>query len=157
MIRPFRSDEKELYFTLTREFYASPATDHPIPDTHRENAWQELRRPGGLLEACLLERQGEAAGYALLIRSFSQEAGGPILWIDELYVRPAFRGQGLGRELFAWLAQRRELAGLRLEVEPDNFRAASLYRRLGFVPMPYRSMINTGSTLSPTPAEIHQE
>ena len=36
------------------------------------------------------------AGYALLAKTFSQEAGGLVVWLDEMYVRPAYRSKGLG-------------------------------------------------------------
>ena len=141
MIRPLRKEDKELFFTLTREFYTPPAVLRPISDGHRERTWAELMRPDSVLECCIFEQDGQAAGYTLLIRSFSQEAGGPILWVDELYVRPAFRSRGLARELLRSLMARDDLAGLRLEVEPENPRAAELYRRLGFEALPYRPMI----------------
>ena len=51
----------------------------------------------------LLEQDGETAGYGLLSLKYSHEAGGLELWVEELYVRPAFRGRGLGHEFFAWL------------------------------------------------------
>ena len=75
-----------------------------------------------LLERYLLEYDGQPAGYAMLARAYSTECGGPVLWIEELYVREAFRSKGLGHEFFDFLekAFSGEVCRFRLEVEPEN-------------------------------------
>lgn len=88
-------------------------------------------------------RMGKTAGYALLARSFSQEAGGMVTWIEELYIRPEFQGHGLGTAFFQFLEAQNDgtVKRYRLEYEPDNLRGAALYRRLGFTPLTYGQMI----------------
>ena len=80
------------------------------------------------------------AGYALLAKTFSHEAGGLVIWIEEIYTVPAFRGKGLGREFFAFLDREYGSTAkrLRLETEPSNKRAEALYRSLGFDTLEYR-------------------
>ena len=48
------------------------------------------------LAGYLFLHAGQAAGYALLMKTWSQEAGGLVVWLDELYIAPAFQGHGLG-------------------------------------------------------------
>ncbi len=79
-------------------------------------------------------------GYAMLAKSYSQEAGGTVIWIEEIYLRQEARGKGLGREFFAF-ADTLGAARLRLEAESDNQRAIELYRSLGFTPLPYLQFI----------------
>lgn len=43
-------------------------------------------------------KDNQKAGYALLAKMFSQEAGGEVIWIDEIFVLPQFRSIGLGSE-----------------------------------------------------------
>jgi ribosomal protein S18 acetylase RimI-like enzyme len=79
----------------------------------------------------------EIVGYALLVSFWSNEYGGEICAIDELYVKPPHRAQGIGTSLFDAVAADRALWGrrpvaLELEVTPDNARARALYERLGF-------------------------
>jgi GNAT superfamily N-acetyltransferase len=53
----------------------------------------------------LLARCGrELAGYAIYFFTFSSFVGRLGLWLDDLYVRPAYRRQGLGRALLEWVA-----------------------------------------------------
>ena len=54
---------------------------------------------------------------------------------------PEYRSCGLGREFFAYLEENLPAARYRLEVEEDNERAISLYRRLDYEVLPYVQMI----------------
>ncbi|HBN82141.1 MAG TPA: N-acetyltransferase, partial [Ruminococcaceae bacterium] len=103
MIRRMERKDREEYLKMTGEFYASDAVLHKIPLKYRSDAFEELMRSEDYITAYLLEQDGKAAGYALLSRQFSQEAGGMALWIDEIYIRPPFRGRGLGSEFFRFL------------------------------------------------------
>ena len=140
MIRRLREEDRALFCAMSAEFYDSPAVEHPVPHAFHEAAFEEMMRSDGYLEGYLLSDGERAAGYALLAKMYAREAGGMCLWIDEIYLRPAFRGKGLAREFFA-LCEGMGAARLRLEVEPENIRARTLYERLGFRELPYRSMI----------------
>ena len=143
MIRKMTENEKELYITMAEEFYNSDAVLHPIPRDYFEKTANEALRSDEYAEIYLLEYEGETAGYGLTARTFSQEAGGQVLWIEELYIRKEFRSKGLGREFFSSLEDknRGEIVRLRLEVEADNTRAISLYERLGYEVLDYVQMV----------------
>lgn len=141
MIRGLNSQDHDLFIQLCREFYHSPATLHPIPDEFYENTFRELMRSDVYVKCYILESETVPAGYGLLSKSFSSEAGGPVIWIEELYLRPEFRGHGLGSAFFEFLERQHPAARYRLEIEPDNERAAKLYRSRGFTELPYVQMI----------------
>ena len=138
MFRNAEEKDFSLYMELAGEFYHSPAVMHPIPEQYMENTFREAMRSDDYIILRILEVDGAAAGYAILSRSFSPESGS---WIEELYIREAFRGRGIGTEFFA--AVRQEFPGvrLRLEVEPENLGAVALYKRLGFTPLEYVSYV----------------
>lgn len=142
MIRPITSQDKEIFLELTRHFYHSDAVLHPIPEEYHQKTFAELVRTDVYALGYLLEYAGKPAGYALLAKTFSQEAGGYVLWLDELYVLPDYRSKGLGREFFQFLEDTfPETARIRLEVEAENIRAIALYEKMGFISLPYRQMI----------------
>lgn len=139
MIRPAQPKDRALLRALFSEFYASDAVLHPVPEAYHEAALDELFSACSRQRAYLLCHGETPVGYALLADKYSHEAGGTELWLEELYLRPQARGMGLGSEFFAFL-RTCGAARLRLEVEPDNLRAAALYRRMGFSPLPYDQM-----------------
>ena len=143
MIRKLTENDRDLYIRLAEEFYSSDAVLHPIPRTYIERTADEALQSDAYAEIYLLECEGEPAGYGLTARTFSQEAGGSVLWIEELYIREQFRSRGLGSEFFAYVEKKYEgrAARFRLEVEEDNVRAISLYKRLGYEVLDYTQMI----------------
>jgi ribosomal protein S18 acetylase RimI-like enzyme len=86
--------------------------------------------------AVVLDLAGRVAGYALLIAFWSNEQGGEVCEVDELFVDPAFRSRGFGSALFDAI-ERGQLGSpppvsIDLGVNDGNARARRLYERLGF-------------------------
>jgi ribosomal protein S18 acetylase RimI-like enzyme len=73
-------------------------------------------------------------GYAILVYFWSNEYGGNIITIDELYVKEPYRSQGIGTEFLAFAERLENKAALQLETTPSNSRVLGYYKRLGFVP-----------------------
>ena len=74
-------------------------------------------------------------GYAIVIFYWSNEYGGHLLNVDELYVKEAFRGRGVATHFLEYVSAGGcgMVCRLQLEVTPTNERAAAFYQRLGFV------------------------
>lgn len=143
MIRELKMEDRELYLKMANDFYHSAAVLHPIPDSYIERTFEECMNGGVYARAYILEYEGNTAGYALTAKTFSQEAGGYVYWLEELYIKEEYRSKGLGSEFFSYMEQNKEdgTSRFRLEVEDDNKRAAELYTRLGFKPFQYCQMI----------------
>lgn len=141
MIRKLTPADRDVYLQMTHEFYHSPVVLHAVPDEYLQRGFDEMMRSDQYMQCMLLEHEGQIAGYALLSKTYSQEAGGICVWIEEIYVRPEFRQKGLGKTFFEALERIQPAARYRLEIEPDNQRAERLYRSLGFEPLPYRQMV----------------
>jgi GNAT superfamily N-acetyltransferase len=74
-------------------------------------------------------------GVAYVARILSAEHCGPVAWLEELYVAPAFRSRGIGSALLNAVMERAHQASIvavDLEVDTAHRRAESLYRRSGF-------------------------
>ena len=78
-----------------------------------------------------------AAGYIVLSMRYAMEHGAPVGHIDDLYVRPAYRRQGVAGQLIEALAgdcRRRGGRSLYVEVSDANLAALRLYARHGLHP-----------------------
>jgi len=112
---------------------------HPVSVEHVKRTLAELRTNPVRGKALVLELDGHAEGYALLISFWSNEYGGEVCNIDEIYIHPMQRKKGHGKELIRSLLKTnpfwpRRPALIELEVSPQNTRARALYKTLGFRP-----------------------
>lgn len=82
----------------------------------------------------VLENDQQIIGYSIIINFWSNEYGGNIVDIDELYVQKDFRSQGIGTQFIQDLISMRfnDCVALQLEVNPKNKKARKLYEKLGF-------------------------
>ena len=144
-IRNFKQSDRETVLAMVDSFYHSPAVHHPIPVENFGNAFSEMCDGGSeRIRGLVVEHEGKIAGFCSLSFSYSTEAGGPAVLLEEIFIAPAFRGQGLGESLFNFVKNdyRGKAARLRLEVAKENLRAIALYKHLGFMVLPYTQMIN---------------
>lgn len=142
MIRKITPQDQAQFISLLDEFYHSPAVLHPIPSENYKKTFDEVIMGSPYADAYIFSVEDEVAGYALLSFTYSNEAGGLVMWLEELYIRPAFQGKGLGSEFFCYIHEHYDskVARIRLEVEADNSGALNLYKRLGYEPLPYVQM-----------------
>jgi GNAT superfamily N-acetyltransferase len=90
----------------------------------------------------LFREDDEVKGYALLVPFWSNEFGGTILFVDELFVEPASRNRGIGRSFFRYLEREQPFrpVAFGLGVSPRNSRARRLYESVGFVELSYTTL-----------------
>lgn len=84
----------------------------------------------------LLYNSAVLVGYIILTIGFSFEFRGHDAFIDELYIAPAHRRRGFGRQAMAFVEQEARKMGvnaIHLEVDRGNDSALELYRRTGYV------------------------
>lgn len=100
-------------------------------------ALEKLMRDQTLGYVWLVRHADEPAGYVALTPCYSLEYGGREGFIDELYIRPTFRGRGLGRkavELVEGVCRSLGFRALHFEVRRLTSDAQAFYRRVGFEP-----------------------
>ena len=144
MVRKITRADRDAFLWLSEMFYASPAVMHAVPKAYHERAFEELMRSDEYADGYILESEGKIVGFGLTAKTYSREAGGKVLWLEELFVLEEYRSCGLGREFFAMAeaeAREKGFARIRLEVEEENIRARSLYERLGYRPLGYSQMV----------------
>ncbi len=146
-IRPCVPGDAETLVTLVHELAVYERLEAQASPRPRRSAL-DLFGPQPAAEAVVAEVAGATVGFALYFTTFSTFRGQPGLYLEDLFVRPDHRGQGIGKALLAHVASVATARGCgRLEwsVLDWNEPALGFYRALGAT----RST-NGPSTGSPT-------
>lgn len=143
MIRDFQPNDYPCFLTLTRSFYDSEAVLHPVPEENFCFTFDAIVGGSPYMRGVLIFSGDEPAGYGLMSLTQSNESGGLVVWLEELFILPDYRGKKLAREFFDFIDAEYEgkASRFRLEVSPDNIALAKLYERLGFKKLDYVQMV----------------
>lgn len=140
VIRKMIREDKNTIVDMMRVFYASPAVFTDGSDEIFEADVENCVNDSPYLEGFVFEGNGEIQGYGMIAKSFSTEFGKPCIWIEDLYLKPEYRGLGIGSKFFEYLEQNYTDCIFRLEVEEENERAIHVYEKNGFTVLPYMEM-----------------
>lgn len=94
-IRSIEAADREFFIDRCHAFYKTPACDHEIPQQNAERTF-ELLLHGTPYADCLIaeDENGQPCAYCLLALTWSNEAGGLCVWLEEIMVDDERRGQG---------------------------------------------------------------
>jgi ribosomal protein S18 acetylase RimI-like enzyme len=122
---------------LMRDFYAE--SGFGLAGARAAATFEHLLARPEFGRIWLIERAGRAAGYIVVAFVFAIEHGGLTAVVDDFYVRPEARGEGLGSAALSAVRRACEDLGLRamrVEVGEHNVPAQAVYRGAGFELLP---------------------
>jgi len=136
-IRRATPDDVPLILAFLRELATYEKLAHEVVATDVDmDAALFGERP--VVETVIATLDGEPVGYALFFPTFSTFLGKPGLYLEDLYVRPAARGFGVGRSLLEHLARltvERGWGRLEWAVLDWNEPSIEFYKKMGARPM----------------------
>ena len=103
-IRRARPEESGLIFSLISELAEYEKLSHEVEATEKDIA-AALFGGNPRLFCEIAEWNGEGVGFAAWFFNFSTFSGRAGIYLEDLFVRPAFRGKGIGKALLAHLAK----------------------------------------------------
>ena len=139
-IREMEEKDRNQVLEMMRVFYASPAVWSDGSEEIFEADFTACISDSPFLEGYIFENAQDIQGYAMVAKSFSTEFGKPCVWIEDIYVKDAYRGLGIGSHFLKFIESKYPNAILRLEVEAENERAVNVYQKCGFEAIPYMEM-----------------
>ena len=141
--RPITADDREVVLPMVHGFYHSDAVLHPVDQAVVERTFRAVTDPEEpLLWGFLILVDGQPAGFLYLTPCFAAEVGGRCIFLEELFLKPEYRGRRLGREVMAWLhTQYPDVRRFRLEVNDTNPAAVRLYKAMGYQYLHYDQMV----------------
>ena len=134
-IRPATLDDLAEIAALIRELGDYEELAHEIEWTDGRQLAEHLFGPAPSAHVLIAETDaGEVAGMALWFTTFSTFLGRPGIWLEDLFVRPGFRGGGYGKALLTTLLA---MSPGRVEwtVLDWNQPSIDFYRSLGAEPV----------------------
>ncbi len=137
--RQIRSSDRKIIAGLIRDFYKEVPGVKGISDKKIKKTFLALAADSGKGKILVIEKGKIIVGYAILINFWSNEWGGNVLFLDEIYLKPEFRGQGIGESFMNYLIKKKynHSTAIQLEVSPANKKAEAFFREMGF--KPYRN------------------
>ena len=103
-IRRARPDEAGLVLSLVRELAEYEKLLHEVQATEADIG-AALFGSDPRLFCEIAEWEGESVGFAIWFLNFSTFSGRAGIYLEDLFVRPAHRGRGIGKALLAYLAK----------------------------------------------------
>lgn len=126
---------------MMRAFYSSPAVFTNGSDKIFATDFELCISNNPLLEGYIIELNCTICGYTMVAQSFSTEFGKVCYWLEDLYLKPDFRGKKIIPQFIEYIKSQKENAILKLEVEKENSHALHVYKKQGFQECPYCEMI----------------
>ena len=134
-IRPARPGEASLVFQFVRELAEYEKLEHEVEATEAMiDAALFGEQPRVFCD--IAEWDGEPVGFAVWFLNFSTFSGRPGIYLEDIFVRPAFRGRGVGKALMVHLARKcveNGWARLQWSVLDWNTPSIEFYKSLGGV------------------------
>jgi GNAT superfamily N-acetyltransferase len=135
LIRRARPDEAGIVLSLVRELAEYEKLLHEVEATEAMIA-EALFGDNPRLFCDIAEWNGEVAGFAVWFINFSTFSGSPGIYLEDLFVRPALRGKGIGKALLSHLAKEcvaNNWSRLQWSVLDWNAPSIAFYKSLGAV------------------------
>jgi GNAT superfamily N-acetyltransferase len=137
VIRRARPDEAGVVLSLVRELAEYEKLLHEVDATEKMLA-DALFGENPRLFCELAEWNGDVAGFAVWFINFSTFSGRSGIYLEDLFVRPALRGKGIGKALLSHLAKEcvaNNWSRLQWSVLDWNEPSIAFYKSLGAVMM----------------------
>jgi GNAT superfamily N-acetyltransferase len=136
-IRKADINDVSLILSLIKEIADYEKLSHEVTATEKdiqENLFGDVK----YAEVLIAEYENEPVGYALFFYNFSTFTGKPGIYLEDLFIKPKYRGKGIGKTLLLRLieiAKDKNCGRVEWCVLDWNEPAINFYKNLGAVPM----------------------
>ncbi len=136
-IEPARESDVPRILSFIRELAEYEKLAHEVEATE-DGLRRTLFGERAHAETVIARYEGQPAGFALFFHNYSTFLARPGIYLEDLFVRPDYRGKGIGKTLLvhlARLAMERSCGRIEWWVLDRNTSAIEFYESLGAQPM----------------------
>jgi ribosomal protein S18 acetylase RimI-like enzyme len=133
VFKPIAVQDIPMVIAMMQEFYA--IDNYPIDAEVSRGLLHEFLENESLGRGWVILKKNEPVGYVILTFIFSFEYKGRISFLDELFISPAARGLGFGKQALDFVTEQAKALSVKiiyLEVEGHNTVAQKLYLSKGY-------------------------
>ena len=133
ILRPAQPGDVPVLFQLIQALAEYEKLSHAVTG-NADALYEHLFGSRPYAEAILVEYAGQAVGFALFFHNYSTFLTQPGIYLEDLFVLPEYRRQGIGKAILSYLAQlavERGCGRLEWSVLDWNEPAIAFYRRMG--------------------------
>lgn len=132
---PYKAEHKNEFFSLVHALYTEDPEGEKMTDEKIAGTIDYFLHYPQNGEVLIFTENKIVIGYAILLYQWSNEFGGRVITIDELYLKNDLRNKGTGAAFLKTLSAKKEadFKAIFLEVQPANKKAMSFYIKNGFV------------------------
>ncbi|NJM77840.1 MAG: GNAT family N-acetyltransferase [Acaryochloridaceae cyanobacterium RU_4_10] len=137
-IRQAQKEDAIAIFNLIQELAVFEKLTHQVTGSPESLADHLFGTPA-YAEAIVAESQGQLIGFALFFKTYSTFLTKPGLYLEDIFVREIYRGQGIGKDLLkavTQIAQERDYGRLEWSVLDWNENAIGFYQKMGAEVLP---------------------
>jgi GNAT superfamily N-acetyltransferase len=133
----FRDEFRNVLMGMIKALYAEDPSGNKMNEEKIDKTIIYLKSHSESGKILLFISNGVIVGYSIIIYYWSNEYGGFILLLDELFVKEEYRNQGIGSAFISHLVtdETAFCKAIFLEVIPSNEHAMRFYNRIGFEPV----------------------
>jgi len=131
---PYRDEFRDDLLEMIKSLYSEDPSGKEMSDEKIESTIGFLQSHPVNGRIVMITEAARVSGYAIIVYFWSNEYGGPVLLLDELFIREGFRGKGIGKGFIKNLIsdETGKSKAIFLEVIPSNTRAMEFYQNAGF-------------------------
>lgn len=142
MLRQIVESDREIFLEYMEKFYDGPAVTEPINKKNFTTTFNFIVKGDPYVDGYMIEFDDEIVGYIILSITYSNEVGGYVTWLEELYIDEQYQGKGYGEQTMREIQDtlKDTTRAFRLEVSPENESVMNLYKRHGYEERVYIQM-----------------
>ena len=139
-IRKMKFEDKSEILSMMKIFYSSELVFTNGSDEIFNKDFETCINNSPYLDGYVFTQDETIMGYAMIAKSFSTEFGKYCVWLEDLYLKPLYRGLGIIPKFMNFIEKEQQNTILKLEVEDENAHAVHVYSKQGFKKLPYYVM-----------------
>jgi len=142
-LRDYVDADYNEFLEMVGSLYSEDLEGQPMNGAKVNSTINECKKNPQKVRIIIFLNDHDIIGYSILVYYWSNEYGGDIVFVDELYVKVDYRSRGVGAHFLSYIEKMDNIVAIQLEANSSNKRVVNYYTRLGFEMVDNTQLIKT--------------